>query len=241
NQELLGGATFRVCPVDGTGGECFDVKDNEEGGLDEDETEGVIRVTGLPAGSYEVTEIEAPPGYQLSDGPKPAGVCVDDFTLLGFHHGCPKQPECDPAEVKFYNEPEEDDTPPPPPPGRTTRTPRVDLAVTKAVDDPTPGEGQQVIFTITVTNEGPDDASNVVYRDLIPAGLTYVSHDASQGTYDPVSGEWVLGDLADGASATLTVTAIVNPGTAGEIVTNTVTLVSSSSNDTISTNNCAST
>src|SRR5690606_34579737 len=59
------------------------------------------------------------------------------------------------------------------------RNPRADLSVTKVVDDPTPEEGQIVTFTITVTNEGPDDADDVALRDVLPAGLSYVAHAES--------------------------------------------------------------
>lgn len=36
----------------------------------------------------------------------------------------------------------------------------------------------------------------MVLRDLLPAGLTYVSHHASRGTYDPDTGRWEVGALA---------------------------------------------
>lgn len=35
----------------------------------------------------------------------------------------------------------------------------------------------------------------MVLRDLLPAGLTYVSHHASRGTYDPDTGRWEVGAL----------------------------------------------
>src|SRR5690606_16489955 len=115
----------------------------------------------------------------------------------------------------------------------------VDLAVTKVVDDPTPEEGQIVTFTITVRNEGPDDAEDVVLADLLPEGLEYVSHSASQGSYDPASGEWVVGDLADDAAATLTVVAAVGEGTAGRTLVNTVRIIASSPDDRDPSNNTA--
>ena len=43
----------------------------------------------------------------------------------------------------------------------------------------------------------------------------------SQGTYNSGSGVWTVGDLANGASATLTLTATVDAGTAGSTITNT--------------------
>ena len=43
---------------------------------------------------------------------------------------------------------------------------------------------------------------------VYPLGLAYVSHVASAGTtYDPLSGVWTIGALANGASRTLTINA----------------------------------
>ena len=86
----------------------------------------------------------------------------------------------------------------------------IDLSLTKTVDDSTPDRGAQVTFTITVANDGPDPATNVVVDDLLPAGLTYVSHNAGQGTYDETTGVWSIGTLASSASVGLTVTATVD-------------------------------
>src|SRR6185369_14699202 len=75
--------------------------------------------------------------------------------------------------------------------GSATETPQqADLSVLKTVDNPTPNVGDQVVYTITLTNAGPDDATGVQVTDLLPAGLTYVSSNPSQGAYDNVSGLW---------------------------------------------------
>jgi len=109
--------------------------------------------------------------------------------------------------------------------------PHVDLEVEKTVDDPTPLEGQEVTFTVTVTNHGPDDADGVSLSDVLPAGLSYAGHSAGQGTYDPAAGEWFVGSLAAGDSATLTLRARVEAGTAGRTLTNTAVMTDSSPDD----------
>ena len=86
----------------------------------------------------------------------------------------------------------------------------IDLRVAKTVDDATPDVGGTVVFTVTVTNDGPDDATGVAVTDALPAGLGLVAHTASQGSYDAVTGEWTLGVLARDAAATLTLTATVD-------------------------------
>ena len=73
-----------------------------------------------------------------------------------------------------------------------------DLSVTKTVDDDAPTAGDLVTYTITVTDEGPADATGVVVKDDLPHGLNFISAKASEGTYDDHSGTWDVGDLALG-------------------------------------------
>lgn len=88
--------------------------------------------------------------------------------------------------------------------------PSADLAVTKTQSTPTQTSVQ---YTITVTNNGPDNATGVRVNDLIPAELTYIGSSATQGTYDNQTGIWYIGNLANGASVTLTINAAVPLGT----------------------------
>lgn len=85
-----------------------------------------------------------------------------------------------------------------------------DLRVTKTVSNATPTEGSNIVFTVTASNLGASNNSNVTVNDLLPSGYTYVSHNASTGTYVPGTGVWTIGNLNDQANATLTITAIVN-------------------------------
>jgi len=89
-------------------------------------------------------------------------------------------------------------------------TPESDLEITKTVDKPTPNVGDEITFTLTATNNGPDDAPGVVVTDMLPSGYTFVSANPSEGTYDSGTGIWTIGDLADGDSETLEITATVN-------------------------------
>ena len=66
--------------------------------------------------------------------------------------------------------------------------------------------GGTVIFTLTVINNGPNNAFGVVVSDPLPAGLTYVSDDGG-GAYVSGTGLWTIGALANAASATLHITA----------------------------------
>ena len=77
-----------------------------------------------------------------------------------------------------------------------------DLAIAKAVNPANPTLGQNVTFTVTVTNNGPNAAAGVVVSDYLPAGVSWVSDDGA-GAYVPGTGLWTVGALANGASSAL--------------------------------------
>ena len=97
-----------------------------------------------------------------------------------------------------------------------------DLVTTKIVDISTPNEGDVITYTLSVTNNGPSDATGVSLTDLLPAGLTYASDDSSGG-YNSGSGLWTIGDVANGTSVSLNIQATVNTGTSGDSIVNTTT------------------
>ena len=113
---------------------------------------------------------------------------------------------------------------------------QADLLLEKTVDKATPNVGTNVVFTVTVTNQGPSEARDVEVTDVLPAGYSYVSHVASVGTYASATGEWVIGTLARDAVATLAITAKVE---ASGPYTNTAT-VSATTADPNPGNNSAS-
>ena len=87
-----------------------------------------------------------------------------------------------------------------------------DLSVTVQVSDDDPVPGGTVVYTVTVQNRGPDAATQVQVTDDLPHDrLSFVSAEASLGTYSGASGVWSLDTLASGASATLEITMTVNP------------------------------
>jgi uncharacterized repeat protein (TIGR01451 family) len=85
-----------------------------------------------------------------------------------------------------------------------------DLQLTKTETASPEYVGENAVFRVAVQNVGPDAATTVEVVDVLPAGTTYQSHVASQGTYVPGTGVWTVGNLANGATATLDVTARVD-------------------------------
>ncbi|MEO0900517.1 MAG: hypothetical protein AAFY00_00355, partial [Bacteroidota bacterium] len=85
----------------------------------------------------------------------------------------------------------------------------VDISVTKTADDFTPNVGDPIVFTVTVTNDGPSDATNIVVTDFLASGYAFVSAVPTNGVYEPLNGSWTLGNLANGITETLVITANV--------------------------------
>lgn len=118
---------------------------------------------------------------------------------------------------------------------------QIDLAISKSVDVPDPNEGDTVVFDVIVTNTSTfATATNIVIGDLLPAGVTYVSHSAVPGTYNQGSGVWTIPSLGAGAQASLSITVTVDAGTGGTTITNTATLNSFDQTDAVTSNNSAS-
>ncbi len=94
---------------------------------------------------------------------------------------------------------------------------QADVSIAKAVDDTTPNVGDSVTFTITVTNDGPDAATNVEVTDVLPAGYTYDAASIAGGDTQDDTGAptlvWTITSLANGASVDLTFAATVEEPT----------------------------
>jgi large repetitive protein len=116
-------------------------------------------------------------------------------------------------------------------------TAEADLSVLKTVDNPTPNVGDLITFIVTLTDVGPDDATNVELTDVLPAGLAFVTATPSQGTYDPSSGLWTVGTVSPGGSQTLSLTARVDSPAA---LTNTGSIIHADQFDPDPANNTAS-
>ena len=89
-----------------------------------------------------------------------------------------------------------------------------DLSATMAVTPQSPSPGNSVTVAITASNAGPDTAEKTRVDVALPDGLTYSSHSTATGTY--ANGVWSIGEFANGASATLTITAAVDAETHGQ-------------------------
>lgn len=109
----------------------------------------------------------------------------------------------------------------------------VDLELTKTVNISTASAGDQVTYTITVTNNGPADATGITVADELPSELSFDNANASKGTYSSGSGTWSIGNLAENETVTLTIDATVNSITSA--ITNFAQVMTASPDDLDST------
>jgi len=140
---------------------------------------GGYNFTMLPAGTYcvDVDNATVPSGYALTTANDPMTVVLgngQDFDL---------------ADFGFYFDPQ---------------AVEADLELTKEVDTSSPALDDVVEFTITVTNNGPADATGLIVRDIIPVGLVFQDYSSSKGSYEANKlGYWTIGDLPVGQTETL--------------------------------------
>lgn len=85
-----------------------------------------------------------------------------------------------------------------------TITTKTDVSVIKNVSKTDASIDDIVIWTITVTNHGPEFAENVLVSEVLPSGLKLINFKASVGSYS--KGVWNVGTLDNGTSETLELT-----------------------------------
>ncbi len=120
-----------------------------------------------------------------------------------------------------------------------TATARADLAVSVSSSTSSIQAAQPLTYFITVTNNGPSQATGVVLNNTLPQGATFISALSTQGTTSTSNGVVTasIGTLSFGQSATLTL--VATPTITGTAV-NTAT-ASADQSDPDSQNNTATT
>lgn len=93
-------------------------------------------------------------------------------------------------------------------------SPVTDVALTKTLNKTTVKRGEQVQYTLSVTNESQTNAATQVeIKDLLPAGLTYLSDDGvtvyGADVYNETTGIWLVGDLPVGTTKNLNIMGLV--------------------------------
>ncbi|MCH3884011.1 hypothetical protein [Tenacibaculum aquimarinum] len=113
-----------------------------------------------------------------------------------------------------------------------------DLSLVKTVDSAIQKVGGIVVFTLSITNNGPHRATGVVVKDLLPTGLQFnlANSNISTGTYNDVTGEWDLTGNVISVSQTISIEIAATVNTINTI-TNTSEIISLDQEDPDSTPN----
>lgn len=123
----------------------------------------------------------------------------------------------------------------------TTVTPSADLSVTKS-GPATVTAGENVTYTITVTNDGPTDASSVSLTDSLPPELTFVSMTQTSGpTFNCSGTTCTIATLPLDATATFSLVAQVASSLTGASPVSNTANVSAATGDPVSPNNMSMT
>ena len=101
--------------------------------------------------------------------------------------------------------------------------------------------GHSFTYTVLLTNNGPDDADNVVFSDVPPPGVTFTSCISTRGTCTISGGAASLhvGTLADVSAVTITIQAMLSATVANGTLANAPS-VTSDTHDPDTSNNSGS-
>jgi uncharacterized repeat protein (TIGR01451 family) len=113
------------------------------------------------------------------------------------------------------------------------------LSVSKTSNVTSVNAGGDVVYTITASNTGPEDATSVSISDFLPVQLDFVSATSTVGEYSTTTSMWTIGTLQNGSSTTLTLTTKVKIGTEGQKISNTAIATSTVADPDISNNTSA--
>ena len=163
--------------------------------------------TSIIEGVHKVEEASIPaqytaPEYGLGGGPSSDPTCPLEPASFGFDPAATVVPANGTVVVCVYNQI------------------IADLSVA-IVDDVDPVfAGFSLMYTVTVTNNGPGDANNVVVTDWMPAGVTLISTSGCAEDADGVP-TCSLGFISSGAIKMFTISVSIDSSTVG-IITNPV-------------------
>jgi len=120
----------------------------------------------------------------------------------------------------------------------TVNAASADLGITKSASPAAVTIGANITYSLVASNTGPQAATNVTVTDTLPAGVTFVSATASQGTCTQAGGVVTCGLGSLAVSGTATINIVVTTTTSGA-KTNTAS-VSATEGDPNGANNSAS-
>jgi uncharacterized repeat protein (TIGR01451 family) len=115
---------------------------------------------------------------------------------------------------------------------------QADLSISKSASPDPVNQGDTLVYSITVANNGPAAATSVVMTDPLPSAVTYQSSSATQGTCSQASGTVTcnIGTMSNGQIVTITINVTATTFSSSSLAVNTAS-VSSATSDPDNTNN----
>uniref|UniRef100_UPI00262FF83A Cna B-type domain-containing protein n=1 Tax=uncultured Methanobrevibacter sp. TaxID=253161 RepID=UPI00262FF83A len=115
----------------------------------------------------------------------------------------------------------------------TEAIPICDLEIIKLVSSKKSFVGEELTWTIRVTNHGPSPALNVKVFEDLPDSLEFIRYEATKGKFNKATNIWTIGKLNNGESVTLKiVTKVLRVGNiTNPVEVSTTTPDSNKSND----------
>ncbi|RBQ24169.1 hypothetical protein ALNOE001_04060 [Candidatus Methanobinarius endosymbioticus] len=92
----------------------------------------------------------------------------------------------------------------------TNVTSSINFSIVKVANVSSVLNGQTVEYTITVTNNGFDNATSVIVSDILDSRLVYIGSNTTQGIYDPITGLWNIDNINVDSTVTLTIVVRAN-------------------------------
>lgn len=149
--------------------------------------DGIVRLSGIPLGEYEVIEVKAPEGYA-----RDKAECIRDISIT-VPEDIPDRPE-EIVEVKaaFENAKQEIPKPEQPdnPPKQVVYHPGI--LVRKEADRDVYEKGETVIYHITVVNNGDVELTDVTVEDSLAGGIIKTIDSLKAGEQDTFDYEYIV-------------------------------------------------
>ena len=117
-----------------------------------------------------------------------------------------------------------------PGPGPGTKPNWSKLTVTKTANPTTAKAGEDIVYTITVTNNTGKNLKDIKVSENLPTQVT-LKGEAPEG-YNKDTGVWTIASLENGKSAELKLTVTVNEGVVNTTISNTVTVTEAKTDET---------
>ncbi len=159
--------------------------------------DGLVWLSGLPFGEYEVIEVKAPTGYY-----RDKTECIQTITVAAPEDMSGRPEEIMTVEVKYENAQQEIETPPEKPetpkPMEIVYHPAV--AVTKHADQNVYDPGETVIYHIVVANTGDVDLKNLRVDDSLAGGQIRVINYLAAGEACAFDYEYLVPEDAEAGS-----------------------------------------